>query len=49
MQETIQQAKAGDPFQDVTDSDVADARPDEMFLDGCSDDSFAIHCFSAFL
>ena len=33
MREAIQQAQACDPFYDVTDSDVEDARPEEIFLD----------------
>ena len=37
VQETLQQVKAGDPFQDITDSDVEDASPEGMLLDDSSD------------
>ena len=38
MQEAIQQTKAGDPFQDITGSDVEDASAEEMHLDDSSDE-----------
>ena len=33
MQGVIQQPQAGDPFQDITDSDAEDVGPEEMLLD----------------
>ena len=38
VQEAIQQAQAGDPFHDITNSDVEDASPEEMLLN-CNDEN----------
>ena len=38
MQEANQEVQAGKPFQDITDSDVEAASPEEMLIDDSSDE-----------
>ena len=37
MQEEIQQAQGGNPFQGITASDIRDASPEEFLFDESSD------------